>query len=63
MLYLYDNQIEYIENLDFATQLQYLYLQNNKIHDMPNLNMANLTKLYLEENEISFVSGLEECPK
>jgi protein phosphatase 1 regulatory subunit 42 len=63
VIYLYDNQIEEIENLDFATQLQYLYLQNNLIRDIPTLIMPNLTKLYLEENEIGFVCGLEQCLK
>lgn len=55
--------IEKIENLDFAAQLQYLYLQNNNISEIPDLTMPNLTKLFLEENNISFVAGLDDCVK
>jgi len=63
VLYLYDNCIEEIENLDFASIVQYLLLQNNRIKTIPLLPMPSLTKLYLDENEISMVSGLEECTK
>lgn len=55
--------IEVIENLEFASILSYLYLQNNLINSIPDLNLASLTKLYLDENAISFVSGLEACVK
>ncbi|RYE61694.1 MAG: leucine-rich repeat domain-containing protein [Oxalobacteraceae bacterium] len=61
MLYLYDNQIELIENLNFAGLLQYLYLQNNSIKEIPRLNMPNLKKLFLDDNEISTIAGLQEC--
>lgn len=50
-----------IENLEFAEILQYLYLQNNLIREIPPLPMANLTKLYLGENEVQYISGLEAC--
>ena len=60
VLYLYDNQIEEIVNLEFATIVQYLLLQNNKIKEIPHLPMPSLRKLYLDENEIEYVSGLEE---
>jgi hypothetical protein len=60
---LYDNQIETIENLNFATILQYLYLTNNLIKEIPELTMTNLTKLFLDDNEILVVSGLTECVK
>jgi len=63
VLYLYDNQIEVIENLDFASNLQYLQVQCNEIKELPELPMANLTKLYLDENEIAYVTGLENCCK
>ena len=63
VLYLYDNQIEIIENLDFASTLQYLQLQCNEIKEIPELVMPNLTKLFLDENEIAYVSGLENCVK
>jgi protein phosphatase 1 regulatory subunit 42 len=46
--------------LDFATQLQYLYLQNNQIKHIPLLTLKSLRKLYLDENEISVVTGLSE---
>ena len=61
MLYLYDNQIEVIQNLEFANALEYLYLQNNQIKQIPNLNMKSLRKLHLDDNEISVLSGLTEC--
>ena len=60
-IYLYDNQIERIENLDFALSLQYLQLQNNVITEIPPLNMPSLTKLYLDDNRIHTCSGLERC--
>jgi len=63
VLYLYDNFIEEIENLEFASIVQYVLLQNNKIQAIPPLPMPSLTKLYLDENEISLVSGLEQCTK
>lgn len=63
VLYLYDNQIEVIENLEFASTLQYLQLQCNEIKEIPELAMPNLTKLFLDENEIAYVSGLEHCVK
>jgi protein phosphatase 1 regulatory subunit 42 len=61
VLYLYDNQIETIMNLDFASLLQYLYLQNNLIKEIPVLSMKNLRKLFLDDNEITVVTGLEAC--
>jgi len=60
VLYLYDNQIEQIENLEFAGIVQYVLLQNNLIEEIPHLAMPKLRKLYLDENQISFVGGLEE---
>jgi protein phosphatase 1 regulatory subunit 42 len=64
VLYLYDNHIEFIENLSFAAILQYLYLQNNLIKEIPPLpTMVNLTKLFLDENEIQYVTGLDMCVK
>jgi protein phosphatase 1 regulatory subunit 42 len=48
--------------MDIPT-LQYLYLQNNQITEIPELSLPSLKKLYLDENEISFVSGLEKCAK
>lgn len=60
-IYLYDNQIEVIEGLDHARMLSYLYLQNNLITLIPRLNMGNLRKLFLDENDLSSIGGLENC--
>ena len=63
-MYLYDNNIEQIENLEFDLILQYLYLQNNIIKEIPPLpTMANLTKLFLDDNDIQYVTGLDLCVK
>jgi hypothetical protein len=61
VLYLYDNQIEEIKNLGFAGLLQYLYLQNNMIKEIPRLNMPNLHKLFIDDNDLSVICGLNEC--
>jgi len=61
VLYLYDNQIDVIQNLEFASILQYLYLQNNSIKELPNFTMSSLRKIYLDENEIKYVTGLKAC--
>ena len=46
VLYLYDNQISQIQNLDFASNITHLYLQNNCISCMENLSsLKNLEKL------------------
>lgn len=46
VLYLYDNQIRQIQNLDFASNVTHLYLQNNCIAAMENLSsLKNLEKL------------------
>lgn len=62
-MYLYDNQIEVIENLGFAKLLSYLYLQNNLISTIGKLDLSNLTKIYLDNNSIEYVSGFEGCCK
>ena len=41
--------------------LSYLYLQNNLIEDIPVLQLPNLRKLYLDDNRIQVVSGLQNC--
>jgi hypothetical protein len=61
VLYLYDNQIEVIQNLGFSSILQYLYLHNNLIKEIPQLSLPQLKKLYLDDNEIQNVSGLTNC--
>ena len=62
VLYLYDNKIEEIENLDFAKNLAYLYLENNLISNMCTFTNSKLKKLYLDENQIQLVCGLEHLP-
>lgn len=62
VLYLYDNLIEEISNLDFAKKLQYLHLEHNSIRKLPpQISLSTLTKLYLDENEISLLTGLDAC--
>jgi hypothetical protein len=63
VLYLYDNNIAEIENLDFAKNLSYLYLENNVISTLPNITNTKLKKLYLDENEINVIKGLEDLTK
>lgn len=60
-LYLYDNFIEVIENLDDLKNLKRLLLQNNYITNIPRLKNSNLVVLRLDENDISVIEGLEEC--
>ncbi|XP_025932799.1 protein phosphatase 1 regulatory subunit 42 isoform X3 [Apteryx rowi] len=61
VLYLYDNQISQIQNLDFATNLTHLYLQNNCISCIENLSsLKHLEKLYLGGNCIAVVEGLDK---
>ena len=47
-LYLYENKITQIVNLDFAVNLTHLYIQDNKIAVMENLEpLQNLRKLFI----------------
>lgn len=60
MLYLYNNEIESIENLSGFPNLTSLYLQNNKIEKMENFqNLVKLRKLYIGRNKIGVLEGLE----
>jgi Leucine-rich repeat (LRR) protein len=61
VLYLYDNKIEEIDHLEFAKGLTYLYLENNCIKTIPDLVNPKLKKLFLDENEISVIRGLDQC--
>lgn len=38
-LYLYDNKIDKIENLELLTELNCLHLQNNRIRKLENLQV------------------------
>jgi protein phosphatase 1 regulatory subunit 42 len=40
VVYLYENSLKKIENLEFATQLTHLYLQNNHIKRLENLGFC-----------------------
>jgi hypothetical protein len=63
VLYLYDNCISKIENLDFTTNLQYLQLQNNNIKEIPPMPFPALIKLYIDENNVEYLTGLERCTR
>ncbi|GAB1284791.1 Protein phosphatase 1 regulatory subunit 42 [Apodemus speciosus] len=60
VLYLYDNRISQVTNLNYTTNLTHLYLQNNCISCIENLSsLKKLEKLYLGGNYIAVVEGLE----
>lgn len=60
VLYLFNNEITKIENLNNLKNLTCLYLQRNKIQKIENLHaLGKLRKLYLGYNEISVIEGLE----
>ncbi|XP_068082955.1 protein phosphatase 1 regulatory subunit 42 [Anabrus simplex] len=60
VLYLHNNNLERIENLEHAVNLTHLYLQDNKIRKIENLdNLTKLRKLYLSKNSIAVIEGLE----
>jgi hypothetical protein len=64
VLYLYENNIERIENMASARHLTHLYLDTNLIHQIEDLHhLPNLQKLFLNNNCISHISGLEQCPR
>jgi len=51
-----------IENLNFAENLTYLYLQNNRIQKLENFDCCpKLQKLYLGGNQIQVLEGLDKC--
>ncbi|EEB13797.1 Lumican, putative [Pediculus humanus corporis] len=60
VIYLQNNLIVNLENLNNFPNLTHLYLQHNYINKMENINcLTSLKKLYLGYNEISVVEGLE----
>ena len=64
-LYLYDNEIETVENLDvLGPTLTSLYLQNNLLRSLDSglARLGKLTKLYLNGNRIAHVAGLVGLP-
>lgn len=60
MLYLHNNFIQRITNLDHVCHLTHLYLQWNRIEKIENLStLTNLKKLYLSYNKIQRLEGVE----
>lgn len=60
VLYLHDNTIREIKNLETLHTLQNLYLQKNRIGRIEGLeNLRHLKKLYLGYNRISVVEKLD----
>ena len=49
--------------MNFAIKLEQLHLQNNRIQELPHLKLENINKLHLENNEITFITGLETFGK
>jgi len=62
-LYLQNNKIQKIENLDSLPNLEYIYLNNNQIQKIENLEtFPNLEILYLQNNKIQKIENLETLP-
>lgn len=60
VLYLHNNSIQKISNLDQVYHLTHLYLQWNRIQKIENLDaLKHLKKLYLSYNEIQRLEGVE----
>uniref|UniRef100_A0A1B6D063 Protein phosphatase 1 regulatory subunit 42 n=1 Tax=Clastoptera arizonana TaxID=38151 RepID=A0A1B6D063_9HEMI len=61
VLYLYNNNISILNNLDSVINLTHIYLQNNLIEKIESLeHLKRLTKLYLGKNHLSLVEGLNK---
>ena len=62
VIYLYDNILNKIQNINFAENLTHLYLQNNRIKKLENLDCCfKLQKLYIGGNQIQVLEGLDQC--
>lgn len=62
VIYLYDNFLTRLENLNFAENVTHLYLQNNRIQKLENFDCCRkLQKLYLGGNQIQVLEGLDRC--
>lgn len=62
VLYLYENNISTIQNLECCRQLTHLYLQNNNISKIDGLDsLLSLKKLYLDRNKIQKIENLGGC--
>ena len=52
VLYLFDNKIERLQNLDFCPNLTHLYLQNNHLRRVENLQcLTSLQKLWVSQHK------------
>ncbi|ELU18264.1 hypothetical protein CAPTEDRAFT_90529 [Capitella teleta] len=61
VLYLYDNKLSHIPNLNQNFNLTHLYLQNNFISKMESLSgLPKLSKLYIGNNNITVIEGLDK---
>ena len=61
-LFLYDNRINRITNLERCTRLTHVCLQHNNIRRLEGLHtLYNLKKLRLGHNAITVVEGLHNC--
>ncbi|OQV20834.1 putative Protein phosphatase 1 regulatory subunit 42 [Hypsibius exemplaris] len=60
VLYLFDNKLQRVCNLEFCLNLTHLYLQNNHIRRIENIaSLVHLQKLFLSNNRIAILEGLE----
>jgi hypothetical protein len=44
-----------------AIKLEFVQIQNNLITIIPDLHLPKLQKIFLDNNQISFIAGLEDC--
>lgn len=56
---MYNNKLDRITSIDKCTKLTHAYLSKNAITQIEGLPLASLEKLYLDENCLSVVDGLE----
>lgn len=64
VIYLHNNRIKEIQNLNKLSQLTHLYLQWNNIEKIDNINeLKNLRKLYLSYNRIHRLENIAQLNK
>jgi len=61
VLYLYDNLIERMENMECSSCLTHLYLQRNRITSVEGAP-ASVVKLFLDGNRIAEINHLDHLP-
>eukprot|EP01006_Ploeotia_vitrea_P039627 TRINITY_DN66361_c8_g1_i1.p1 TRINITY_DN66361_c8_g1~~TRINITY_DN66361_c8_g1_i1.p1 ORF type:complete len:324 (-),score=159.52 TRINITY_DN66361_c8_g1_i1:100-1071(-) len=60
VLYIYDNELERVENLEFATELESVFVQNNKLTRLDGFQgMDRLRLLHADRNRIAALEGLQ----